>query len=123
MNVAREPTERLMYYNVFPFLVVVMPEKSAVITMRLSRQDLERIEAVRALENVDRTTLLKEFIEDGLRRRIICVYQNGRLTAARAAEILRISLREFLEMLEREGVSVNWDSGIVKDYLKAKYGE
>jgi len=100
-----------------------MPEKSVVITMRLSRQDLERIEAVRALENVDRTTLLKEFIEDGLRRRIIYVYQNGRLTVARAAEILRISLREFLEMLEREGVSVNWDSRIVKDYLRAKYGE
>jgi len=100
-----------------------MPKKSTVITMRLSRRELERIEAVRALENVDRTTLLKEFIEDGLRQRIIHIYKNGRLTASRAAEILKISLREFLELLEREGIPVNWDSNIVRDYLKTRYGE
>ena len=100
-----------------------MPKKSTVITMRLSRRELERIEAVRALENVDRTTLLKEFIEDGLRQRIIHIYKKGRLTASRAAEILKISLREFLELLEREGIPVNWDSNIVRDYLKTRYGE
>ena len=112
-----------MYYNVFCLFVVVMQKKSVVITMRLSRQDLERIETVRDLEKVDRTTLLKEFIEDGLRRRVIHIYKNGRLTATRAAEILRIPLREFLEMLEGEGVPVNWDSGVVKQYLKTRYGE
>lgn len=100
-----------------------MPEKTTVVTMRLPPQDLKRIEAVRALENVDRTTLLREFIEDGLRRRVLHIYQEGRVTAMRAAEILRISLREFLEMLERGGIPVNWDSAAVRDYLRAKYGE
>ncbi len=112
-----------MYYNVFLITGIVMPEKPVVITMRLSRRDLEKIEAVRDLENVDRTTLLKDFIEDGLRRRVIQIYKKGKLTASRASEILRIPLREFLEMLEREGVVVNWDSETVKEYLKAKYGE
>jgi len=112
-----------MYYNVILLLLMSMTEKSAVITMRLSRQDLERIEAVRALENIDRTTLLKDFIEDGLRRRIVNIYKNGKLTASRAAEILRISLREFIEMLEKEGIPINWDSEMVKDYLKTRYGE
>ena len=100
-----------------------MTKKSTVITMRLSRWELERIEAVRALENIDRTTLIKEFIDDGLRRRIIHIYETGRLSASRAAEILKISLREFLELLELEGIPVNWDSKIVKDYLKTRYGE
>ena len=99
-----------------------MPEKSTMITMRLSHQDSERIEAVRALENVDRSTLLKEFIENGLRRRVIHLYQKERLTANRAAEILGIPLRELLELLEREGVPINWDSRMVKKYLKARYG-
>ncbi|MEM3562130.1 MAG: UPF0175 family protein [Candidatus Jordarchaeaceae archaeon] len=102
---------------------MVMTEKPIVITMRLSRRDLERIEAVRNLENVDRTTLLKDFIEDGLRRRVIQIYKNGKLTASRASEILRIPLREFLEMLEREGVAVNWNSETVKEYLREKYRE
>ena len=100
-----------------------MTEKSAVVTVRLSKRDLERVEAVRILEDVDRSTLIKEFIADGLRRRLVDYYQRGKLTAGRVAEILGISLREFLEILEREGVPVNWDSESVKEYLKARYGE
>jgi len=101
----------------------VMTEKGAVVTVRLSRRDLERVEAVRTLVKVDRSTLLKEFIEDGLRRRVINLYQGGRLTAGRAAEVLGVSLRELLETLEREGIPVNWDSESVKEYLKTRYGE
>jgi predicted HTH domain antitoxin len=97
-------------------------KKSAVVTIRLSKRDLERVEAVRALEDVDRSTLIKEFIEDGLRRRVVDNYKRGKLTAGRAAEMLGISLREFLEMLEREGVPVNWNSANIKEYLKIKYG-
>jgi len=94
-----------------------------VVTVRLSRRDLERVEAVKTLVKVDRSTLLKEFIEDGLRRRVIDLYQGGNLTAGRAAELLGISLREFLEMLEKDGIPVNWDSESVKEYLKTRYGE
>jgi len=101
----------------------IMQKKSTVITVRLSGRDLERVEAVRVLENLDRSTLFKEFLEDGLRRRVVQLYQRGKLTAGRAAEILGIPLREFLETLEREGVPVNWDSESVREYLKARYGE
>lgn len=99
-----------------------MSKKSAVITLRLSRRDLERVEAVRNLEDADRSALIKEFIEDGLRRRVTHLYQRGRVTAAKAAEMLAIPLREFLEMLEREGVPIDWDSKAFKEYLE-KYGE
>lgn len=100
-----------------------MPGKTAVVTMRLSPQDLKRIEAVQVLENVDRTTLLREFIEDGLRQRVLRIYQEEKITATRAAEILGMSLRRFFEMLERAGIPVNWNSAVVRDYLRAKYGE
>ena len=100
-----------------------MPEKNTVVTVRFSRRDLERMEAVRVLENVDRSTLLKEFVENGLRLRVISLYQKGRLTAGRASEILGVSLREFLEILEREGVPVEWDLESVKKYLRTRYGE
>jgi len=101
----------------------LMSEKSNVVTLRLSKRDLQRLEALRALEKTDRSTLFKEFIEDGLRKRAVNLYSKGKLSAGRAAEILDISLREFLELLERECVSVSWDSASVKEYLRAKYGE
>jgi predicted HTH domain antitoxin len=100
-----------------------MTEKSTVITVRLSKRNLEKVEALRVLEDVDRSTLIKEFIEDGLRRRVVHLYQRGKLTAGRATEILGVSLREFLDILERGGVPVNWDSEGIREYLKAKYGD
>jgi predicted HTH domain antitoxin len=102
---------------------MVEVEKSTVVTVRLSKRDLKRVEAVRTLEKVDRSTLVKEFIEEGLRDRVLRLYSKGKLSAGKSAEILGVSLREFLELLERECVAVNWDAEGVKDYLKAKYGE
>lgn len=99
-----------------------MTEKTAVITLRLSPQELEKIEAIRSIQKVSRTSLIRDFIEDGLHRRVIDIYNDGKLTATKAAEILGISLREFLEILERTGTPVNWDSEIVKEYVKARYG-
>ena len=115
--------EMPMYYNVFSSDEMGLSEKSAVITVRLSKDVLQRVEAVRALERVDRSRLLKEFIEDGLRRRVTQLYDRGRLTASRAAEMVGVSLREFLEILEKDGVHVNWDSEVVREYLRSKYGE
>lgn len=76
-----------------------------MVTVRLSKRDLKRVKALRIIEDVDRSTLIKEFIEDGLRRRVIDLYRKGKVTAGRAAEILDVSLRGFLEILEREGVA------------------
>lgn len=94
-----------------------------MVTVRLSKRDLQKVEALRVLEDVDRSTLIKEFIEDGLRRRAVSLYKKGKLTAGRAAEILGVPLREFLEILEMEGVPVNWDFEGIREYLKSKYGE
>lgn len=111
-----------LYYNVFHIPVSEMAEKTAVVTVRLSPRELEKIEAIRSIQRVSRTSLIRDFIEDGLHRRVIDIYKDGKLTATKAAEILGISLREFLETLERTGTPVNWDSEIVKDYVKTRYG-
>jgi predicted HTH domain antitoxin len=98
-------------------------EQTSIVTLRLSKRNLSRVEAVQVLEKVDRSTLFKEFIEDGLRDRVVRLYADGKLSAGRGAEILGISLREFLELLERKGVAVSWDSNSIKEYMKEKYGE
>ena len=98
-------------------------EKSTVVTVRLSKRNLRKVEAVRALENVDRSTLFKEFIEDGLQERVVRLYEKGKISSGRGAEILGISLREFLELLERKGVPYSWDMESVKEYMKENYGE
>jgi predicted HTH domain antitoxin len=79
-------------------------DQTSIITLRLSKRNLNRVEAVQKLEKVDRSTLLKEFIEDGLRERVLQLYKKGKLTQRRAAELLGITLREFLELLEAQEI-------------------
>ena len=97
---------------------LIEAEKSRAITVRLSKRDLRRLEAICAFEKIDRSTLVKEFIEDGLRQRVIRLYSKGKLSAGLGAEILGVSLREFLKLLERECVAFTWDSDDVKEYLR-----
>lgn len=101
---------------------MVEAEKSTVVTIRLSKRNLRKVEAVRVL-NVDRSTLFKEFIEDGLQKRVISLYEKGKISSGRGAEILGISLREFLELLDRNNIPFNWNTGSIKDYMKENYGE
>ena len=89
---------------------VVEDEESSVVTVRLSERNLRSVEAVCALENIDRSTLVNELIEYGLRERVVRLYEKGTLSAGRGAEILGIPMREFLELLEHKSVMVNWDS-------------
>ncbi len=113
-----------MYYNVFSDYGVYMTgtDQTSIVTLRLSKRNLNRVQAVQKLEKVDRSTLLKEFIEDGLRERVLRFYKKGKLTQRCAAELLGITLREFLELLEAEGIPINWDSNSIKHYMEEKYG-
>jgi len=100
-----------------------MAQKTAVVTLRLSPKDARRINCVQALTGADKATLLREFIEDGLKKRVLKSYQGGEITSQRAAEILEIPLRQFLDLLEKNGVEINWDANVLRDYMKKRYGE
>lgn len=79
--------------------------------------------AVQELTRLDKATLLRDFIEDGLRRRVLGSYREGQITVQRAADILDISLREFLSLLEKNRLVINWDSDVIRDYMTKQYGE
>jgi predicted HTH domain antitoxin len=102
---------------------MVEAENSCVVSVRLSKRNLQSVEAVRALENVDRDTLFNELMNAGLRERVVRLYEKSKISAGRGAEILDISLREFLDLLEHKSVAINYNSESIKEYLKSKYEE
>jgi hypothetical protein len=99
-----------------------MAQKTEVVTLRLSSREARRVSAVQALTHLDKATLLRDFIEDGMRRRVLEFYGEGEITAQRAADVLDISLREFMSLLEKNGLAVNWDSDLLRDYMTKRYG-
>ena len=100
-----------------------MAQKTAIVTLRLSPSEARRVSAVQALTHLDKATLLRDFIEDGMRRRVLESYRTRQITAQKAADVLDISLREFLNMLEKNGLPVEWDSDLLRDYMTKRYGE
>ena len=100
-----------------------MAQKTSVLTLQLSSRDAKRIRSVQEISEVDKATLLREFIEDGLRNRVLKTYTEGKLTAQKAAEVLDMPLREFLDLLEKNDIEINWDSGVIRDYVKKHSGE
>jgi hypothetical protein len=100
-----------------------MAQKTTIVTLRLSAREAKRVAAVQELTGLDKATLLRDFIDDGLRKRVSASFSDGSLTAQGAAGILDISLREFLSLLEKDGIPVNWDSDLVREYMAKHYGE
>ena len=98
-----------------------MAQKTTILTLRITPTEAKRIDAVRELTQVDKATLLREFVDDGLRRRVLAKYREGEVTAQRAAEILDLPLRLLLDLLEKEGIEINWDDAVIRDYMKMQY--
>jgi predicted HTH domain antitoxin len=94
-----------------------MVQKTRIVTLRLSAREAKRVAAVQELTHLDKATLLRDFIEDGLRNRVLASYRDGAVTAQVAADILDVSLREFLSLLEKDGIPVTWNSDAVHDYM------
>jgi len=99
-----------------------MAQKTTIVTLRLSPKEAKRVAAVQELTGLDKATLLRDFIEDGSRKRVLASYMEGLITSQRGAEILSVSLREFLDLLEKDGIPVNWDSDLIHEYVVQHYG-
>lgn len=111
------------YSNVIETCVRLMAQKNAIVTLRLPTKDARIIGKVQSLTKLDRASLLREFIEDGVRELVIQAYHKGKITSQRAVEILEIPLRTFLSLLEERGVEINWDDAEVRSYMTKNYGE
>ena len=99
-------------------LVVCVP----VTTLRLSEDELRRIDRIAKRQDVDRAVLLRRAIAGGLREILlsdaILRYQHGDTSAWRAASDAGIGLWEFLDELRRRGVPFRTDEGHLEDLIE-----
>ncbi|MGQ0796537.1 MAG: UPF0175 family protein, partial [Methanobacteriota archaeon] len=84
-----------------------------VTTLRLSDDELRRIDRIAKRQGVDRSVLLRQAIAGGLREILmsdaIARYQRGELSAWRAASDGGIGLWDFLDELQKRGVPFRTD--------------
>ena len=94
-----------------------MTQRTMVVTLRLSAKEARCLAAVQGLTGLDEGTMLRGFIEDGLRKRVLELYREDSITAQRGADSLGVPLHDFLGLLEKNGIAVNWDKDLVREYV------
>ena len=92
------------------------------ITTRVPKETLEEIDKYSKEKHMDRATLLRNLIEQGLeyekKEKILQQYKNRKISLQRAAELLKIDLTEMLELVKREDLHLDYTEEELREDLK-----
>jgi predicted transcriptional regulator len=93
-----------------------------VTTLRLSDEELRRIDSIARKQGVDRSVILRKAIAGGLREvqmeEAVARYQRGECSAWRAATDAGLGLWEFLDELRGRGVLFRTDERHLEDLIE-----
>ncbi|MBI2550436.1 hypothetical protein HYV83_04625 [Candidatus Woesearchaeota archaeon] len=85
---------------------------TATVTTRVAEEVLRQIDEFSADKNMDRATMLRNLIEHGLeeerRRKVLLLYKNRRISMQKAASMLRIDLLEMIDLMQKEGLYLDF---------------
>ena len=81
---------------------------SKAVSTRLNEKELAKIEQIAKKENLDRSTLIRKILLNGLKEYSMeesgKLYQEGRVSLAEAATISEVSLWEMIEYVQRKNI-------------------
>ena len=81
---------------------------SKAVSTRLNEKELEKIEQIAKKENLDRSTLIRKILLNGLKEYSMeasgKLYQEGYVSLAEAATISEVSLWEMIEYVQRKNI-------------------
>jgi len=85
---------------------------SESISLRLPRDTVEKLDNIAIKENKDRSTLIRELLDSGIREKDIShaveCYRIGQISGWKAAQSSGVSLWRFYEVLRERGILVQY---------------
>jgi len=95
---------------------------SESITIRLPPQTAKKLKEIAKKEGKDRSTLIRELLENGVKQKniqqAIELYKTGQATAWKAAQLACVSLWTFYKILEENGVLLQYSEHDLEQDLK-----
>lgn len=92
------------------------------ICLRLSKEMIKKLEDIAGKEQKDRSTLIREIIDKAIEEKnvdyAINLYQKGKVTAMKAAQIADLSLWQFYNILNGKGVLMQYSQKDLEEDLK-----
>jgi len=92
------------------------------ITLRLPSQTAKKLSEIAKKEGKDRSTLVRELLENGVKEKsieqAIELYRTGQVTAWKAAQLAGVSLWAFYKILEEKGIIIQYSENDLEQDLK-----
>jgi predicted HTH domain antitoxin len=96
---------------------------SETITLRLPPQTAKKLQEIAKKEGKDRSTLIRELLENGVKQKSIDqaveLYRTGQITAWKAAQLAGVSLWAFYRLLDEKGINIQYSEHDLEQDLKA----
>jgi predicted HTH domain antitoxin len=95
---------------------------SETISLRLPRETLRKLSDVADREGKDRSTLIREFLERGVKEKdldnAVELYRKGQATGWKAAQLAGTSLWNFYRALTEKGILVQYSEHDLEEDIK-----
>ncbi|MFQ6016190.1 MAG: UPF0175 family protein [Anaerolineae bacterium] len=82
------------------------------LNVRLAPEIIRDLDEIARAEDLDKTTVVRRLIADGIRRwrleYALKLYQEGRISKARAAEMAGVSLYEVMDAIRQRGLQAQY---------------
>ena len=95
---------------------------TATVTTRVPEETLREIDELSAGRHMDRATMLRNLIEEGMvaakREKVLAQYKARRVSLQKAAELLGIHLIDMVELIQREGLYLDYSEEELREDLK-----
>jgi len=87
-----------------------------VMSIRLSEQEMKRLQALADEEDKEKSSVARELLMDGLKYKMLLGYKEGRVSLAKLSKTLGMSLSEVIDLLSSFGLQspISYD-----EYLQA----
>ena len=95
---------------------------AVTVTTRVEKEVLRDMDKIAKDKHMDRSTLLRNLIHIGLKEekkeRVLTQYKHGKISMGKAKEELGIDTVDFIELLKREGIYLNYGKAQLEEDLK-----
>jgi len=98
-------------------------QMSKTVSLRLHKRSLSELDELAKLEDKDRSALVREILEVGVREkkieRSLRLYQAGKVSLWKAARLAGLSLWELIEALSSKKIQIQYSEHDLEKDLKA----
>lgn len=94
-----------------------MQRMNELISIRLPKEDLEIVKQLSLQDKKDKSTIVRDLVEQGKIYRAITQYAEGKISIGKATGLSGVTLSEFMDLLTKLGIKSNL---LLEDYLEGK---